>query len=120
MIRQTPRLLAAMLAGTAIAVLAGCAGGAQRPSANVATVNACRSLVDSAYDRQNRADQYRESQRDTPFASSGTPSVTTAGLGERYGRDTDVANCVRGSAANVTGVGTGAPETNVTVVRTPN
>ena len=71
--------------------LAGCTQSAAiaRSHASAAAAVACRQRADQVYDRQNRADVYRSdtyetSTRDSPFASTGLPGVTTAGLSSRY------------------------------------
>lgn len=90
--------------------LAACGGGAPPPrSQSQNDYLACRSLADTTYEKQNRGDFIRPDNRDSPFAGSGTGGNTSAGLSQRFGRDNDIASCVRGSAANVSGSNVAAP-----------
>lgn len=86
-----------------------CSGAPQRSSADRAVAAACRQEVDRVYAAQNRRDLTYRDQRDTPFASSYVSGVTSAGLGARFGRDTDVQSCVGlnrpGAAAGDAGTG---------------
>ena len=102
-----------------IALLGGCAGAGPQSRETRADNAACRSTVSAAYDRQNRADYYRPSQTDSPFSGSGTPGVTSAGLGQQYRYDDAVQSCERGSAANVSGsnaAGHGTATPTITVM----
>ena len=61
---------------------------------------ACRERADAIYAQQNRGTIYgRQDERLTPFSSSYTPGVTTRGLGDQYGLDTMVADCLRNAQA---------------------
>jgi hypothetical protein len=61
---------------------------------------ACRERADEIYAQQNRGAIYaQQDDRSSPFSSSYSPGVTTRGLGERYGRDTMISDCVRNAAA---------------------
>jgi hypothetical protein len=108
-----------LAAGLAL-LMAGCAGGAPQDREARADAAACRALVSSAYTRQNRADYFRESQTDMPFASTGTPGVTSAGLGMQYAYNREERSCVRGSAANIAGSNTtGEPVATPTITVQP-
>lgn len=90
------RTLAAALlsAGT----LAACA---QQPSATAANrpsravLTACRQEVDRVYAAQNRADLSMRDQRDTPLSDNYVSGITSRGLSSAYGRDNQMAACVR-------------------------
>ena len=73
--------------------LAGCARAPMSRS-DQAAVAACRADADRVYDQQNRYELSERSQRDTPLSSYGTFGITSAGLGQIYGRDTEIANCL--------------------------
>ena len=75
-------------------LLAGCAGAPVSRS-DQAAVRACRSETDRVYAQQNRYLLSERSQRDTPFSTSGTIGVTSEGLGQQYGRDVDMEDCLR-------------------------
>jgi len=60
-----------------------------------ATVSACRQRADEVYTRQNRASIYTPSDRDTPESGDYVSGITTRGLADRYGWDTQVSDCVR-------------------------
>lgn len=69
-----------------------------RSRTEAATTAACRTEVDRVYAAQNRADLSRRDQRDSPFASSYLPGITTRELGARYARDNMVSSCISNSA----------------------
>ncbi len=89
--------------------LGACAGPPALSSADRAVAAACRQEVDRVYAAQNRRDLSYRDQRDTPFAASYNPGITSAGLGSRFGRDNDVQSCVSlnrpGAAAGDAGTG---------------
>ena len=68
---------------------------------------ACRARADSVYSQQNRADLSRRDERDTPFSSSRNSGITSAGLGQLYGRDRMVASCIATSGAPTPDASTG-------------
>lgn len=72
-------------------------------SASAAVNAACRVEVDRVYAAQNRADLSRRDERDTPFASSYLPGITTRQLSQQYARGNQMAECV---AANSNGQAT--------------
>ena len=81
---------------------------APRSKADAATQVQCRQEVDRVYAAQNRVDLSRRDERDSPFAGSYLPGITTRELGARFGRDNQLASCVaqnRGGAATDTGTG---------------
>jgi hypothetical protein len=59
---------------------------------------ACRQRADQVYAEQNRGAAYEADNRLSPFSSSYVPGVTTRGLGDRYSRDTMIADCVRNAS----------------------
>ena len=65
------------------------------------TLAACRQRADQIYAEQNRGAGYDTDYRSSPFSSSYTPGITTRGLGERYSRDTMIADCVRNAGSDV-------------------
>jgi hypothetical protein len=67
--------------------------------ADQATLSACRQRADEIYQRQNRASLYAMDNRDSPGSSSYVSGITTRGLSERYGWDTQVSDCVRNQGA---------------------
>lgn len=88
------------------------ASGAARPSR--AVVAACRQQVDRAYTAQNRAELSQRDQRDTPLSDNYVSGITSRGLSSAFGRDNDLASCIRNSevatpaaAAAVTPAATG-------------
>lgn len=90
-------MIQSRLAMAALALLAGCAQP-PRPRANAAATAACRVEVDRVYSAQNRVDLSRRDTRDTPFASSYLPGITSRGLGAEYGRDNMVQSCLNNAA----------------------
>lgn len=102
-----------MLRAAAAALLvplaaAACTGGRSSPGtsaggsstrADPQVAAACRSRADAVYNQQNRADLSRRDERDTPFSSSRNSGITSAGLGQLYGRDRMIASCVATSGA---------------------
>jgi len=86
--------------------LAGCGGGAPQPRSQAqADYDACRVMVDQAYEKQNRGEFIRQSSTDTPFGGPVAAGANTLPLSQQFGRDQQMATCVHGSAANITGVG---------------
>ena len=79
--------------------VAACAPAAPMTSADRAALGACRLEADRTYAQQNRYLLSERSQRDSPLSSSGTLGVTSAGLGQLYGRDQDVEDCLRSRRA---------------------
>ncbi len=72
------------------------------------TQAACRQRADEIYTQQNRGAIYAtQDDRFTPFSGSYSPGVTTRGLGERYGRDTMISDCVRNAQAQTQDRGAG-------------
>ena len=91
----------ALLALCGLVASVGCTAPPPHARASAAAQAACRTHADDVYLRQNRdaiyrADNYTTQQRDTPFAASGMPGLTTTGLSEEYGRDTTMENCLNG------------------------
>ncbi len=81
-------------------IICGCQQ-APRSQADRATTVQCRAETDRVYAAQNRADLSRRDERDSPFAGSYLPGITTRDLGAKFGRDNDMASCVarnRGSS----------------------
>ncbi len=77
-----------------LAALSSCAPRSPAAEAERAATLACRRQADQVYLKQNR---FLLSQRDTtatPFSSSGSSGVTSAGLGQAYGRDEMVQSCM--------------------------
>jgi hypothetical protein len=99
----------------AIVLLGALQGGCARPAAptqqaSAAQKAACRQRADEVYAKQNRAelyesDTYQSSTRDSPFATTGLPGITTRGLGGQYERDNLVSDCLNGVPGNVGGDG---------------
>jgi hypothetical protein len=71
----------------------------ERQTAASKTAAACRSRADEIFLKQNRALLSERTQRDNPFASTGSPGITTEGLGQQYGRDVMIADCIRSTGA---------------------
>jgi hypothetical protein len=67
--------------------------------ANQATLAACRHRADETYLRQNRASLYMQDDRDSPGSSTYVSGITTRGLSDRYGWDSQVSDCVRNQGA---------------------
>lgn len=100
----------AVSAGVASVLLlaAGCARPAPDPQqqASAARKAACRQRADEVYTKQNRGevyetDTYTTNTRDSPFATSGLPGITTRGLGGQYERDNMIRDCLNDAAGNV-------------------
>jgi hypothetical protein len=68
---------------------------------------ACRQRADQIYAEQNRGAAYEADQRFSPFSSSYVPGITSRGLGERYGIDTMIADCVRNTGNQAVDRGAG-------------
>lgn len=80
-----------------------CTFGPPPSASEAATQSACRERADEVFQRQNRGavyntDTYQTDTRDAPFATSGLRGVTSAGLGQQFGRDTTLDDCLRGRA----------------------
>jgi hypothetical protein len=67
--------------------------------ADQATLSACRQRADEVFQRQNRASLYTQDGRDTPGSGSYVSGITSRGLSERFGWDTQVSDCVRNQGA---------------------
>ncbi len=80
---------------------------------DAATISACRQRAEQIYLQQNRAELFRSDQTSSPFGASGLTGVTSTGLGQRYGYDTTVNNCVRNSEAQTEGAPAAAPQATV-------
>lgn len=102
---SAPRAAAALLS---LFSLAACytPPPASHSHASTAAMTACRQRADEVYIRQNRgeiynADRFATAERDSPFASSGLPGITTNGLGGRYNYEQLQDDCLSstGSAA---------------------
>lgn len=89
--RVAPGLAVLAVAGLA---LAGC-NSAPMSRSDQAAVSACRAEADRVDAQQNRYELSERSQRDSPLSSSGTIGITSAGLGQLYGRDVDIETCLR-------------------------
>lgn len=95
-----------LLALSLLALAAGCARPAEQSRASLADRAACRQRADEVYTLQNRdavyrADSYATSTRDSPYASNGTPGVTTSDLFGQYARQQMVSDCLNSVAGNV-------------------
>jgi hypothetical protein len=103
---RLPFSAAALLA--AAAALGGCAG--QRPAptrAEQAALADCRRQADAAYVKQHPELVTDQDQlRFSPFSSNTTIGITSAGLGEQYGRNQDFQACL--NDARGAGAGGGA------------
>lgn len=94
-----PSPLASLVAAS---LLAGCAGvPPQQSHADRAAADACEHQADQTYLSQNRFLMSERSTVDTPFSSSGLPGVTSNGLPDRYGRDQQLASCLRENGQSV-------------------
>lgn len=99
--------------------LAGCAQSQaiSRSHASAAAVAACRTRADTIYNQRNRgevykADTFATSSRDSPFATTGLPGNTSAGLGSQYQRDQFQDDCLNSTgtgAVDAPEVGSGKP-----------
>ncbi len=79
-------------------------GPGGRPSP--AAVAACRQRADAIYLKQNRALLSERNQSFSPYSSTGLPDNPAQGLGAKFGRDQDLADCLRSSGpAAPTGAG---------------
>ena len=103
-------LAALFLAGLSLSGLSACSAPLPPPTRSPAqaAAAACRSRADEIYLKQNRSILSERSQRDNPYASTGSPGITTEGLGQQYGRDVMIADCIRntGPASGAAGAGT--------------
>lgn len=90
---------AVLLALAALAALAACSPPppiSPQDRADQQAQAACRQRADEIFAQQNRGTIFASSDdRLTPFSGSYNPGITTRGLGERFGRDTAIAECVR-------------------------
>ncbi len=80
----------------ALLLLSACSQ-APRTRADAASTAACRAEADRTYAAQNRRDLSQRDQRDTPYASSYLPGITTRDLGARFARDNQVQSCLNSS-----------------------
>ena len=87
------------LGSLALVALLGACQRAPRSSASAATSAACRVEVDRVYAAQNRVELSRRDERDTPFAASYLPGITTRQLSERFSRDNQMASCLAQSGS---------------------
>ena len=103
------RPAAVLLLPLAVAACAGRSGTATYAStrADPQVAAACRARAESVYNQQNRADLSRRDERDTPFSSSRNSGITSAGLGQLYGRDRMVASCIATSGGASSEASTG-------------
>src|SRR5689334_9483510 len=91
--------------GTSLAVLlillTGChsAPPTAQERAEQKTLAACRERADQVYAEQNRGAVYTQDNSLSPFSSSYVSGITSRGLGERYGRDVMISDCVRNAGA---------------------
>ena len=67
--------------------------------------DACRARADQVYQQQNRADLSVRDTRDSPFATSGLPGITSSGLSSRFARDDLIAGCSNGAQPVDSGTG---------------
>ncbi|MBV9750543.1 MAG: hypothetical protein JO157_17180 [Acetobacteraceae bacterium] len=79
-----------------------------RSGASAADIAACRKRADQIFEMQNRgavydADIRSTNTRDSPFATSGLPGVTTEGLGAQYQRDEFEDSCLRSTNSSAPG-----------------
>ena len=86
----------------ALFALAGCAGDDSNTHADAVTQAACRQRADEVFamrhpDATYNADSYASSLRDSPFGTSGSPSLPTAGLSDSYERDKLLRDCLAGT-----------------------
>jgi len=95
----------AVLAALALAGLTACSTSfghsANREGVSPKVMAACRHRADMVYEQQNRGAVYRTdiyagSQRDAPFAGTGSAGNPSTGLSDRYARDTMVDDCLNG------------------------
>ncbi len=86
-------LAAALLSG-------GCAALPRTPQSKVsaAAAAACRHRTDQTYQRQNRYLLSERDTRDAPFSTSGTTGITSAGLSQRFARDSLYDSCIGSNA----------------------
>lgn len=94
-------LPSALLGALALAASA-CATAPETP-ASAAQQAYCRQRADQVFNRRNpadvyRTDQYVSSQRDSPFASTGSVGDPMASLGARYERSKILEACLRGAS----------------------
>lgn len=84
-----------------LATLAACqnAPPTAQERADQKTLAACRERANQVYAEQNRGAVYEQNNSLSPFSSSYVSGITTRGLGERYGHDTMIADCVRNTGA---------------------
>jgi hypothetical protein len=92
--------------GAGVAVLflalAGCASDDANAHADAVTQAACRQRADEVFamrhpDATYNADTYASSLRDSPFGTSGSPSLPTAGLSDSYEREKLLRDCLAGN-----------------------
>lgn len=85
----------------ALLLLAGCAGSETRSHGDAVTDAACRQRAEQVYqmrhpDATYKQDIYTSSLRDSPFSTSGTPSLPTQGLSNQYEMQQLYDDCMRG------------------------
>jgi hypothetical protein len=110
MIRLSPAALhglAALPITAAILALPACAPRQPMTRHDAATIAACRQRAEQIYTQQNRAEMFSNDQTNSPFGASGVTGVTSTGLGQRFGYDTNVSNCIRNSEAQTEAAPTG-------------
>jgi hypothetical protein len=103
--------LAGSAALLAIALAAACSPPppiSPQDRADRQTQAACRERADQVYAQQNRGAIYaQQDDRLSPFSGSYSPGVTSRGLGERYGRDMMISDCVRNAQGQTPDRGAG-------------
>ena len=85
-----------------LAALAGCARpqSSAETSGDARALAACRARADSVYEQQNRGAVFTATDsRDSPKSGNYVSGVTTRGLGDRFGRDQMIDDCLRVSGA---------------------
>ena len=89
-------------------------GGCSTPrssQADLSTQDACRSLADQSYDEQHRDMLSRgDSQSTTPFSGSGTISLPSDGLSDRYAHEVAIDNCVSRRTSSTQGGASFGPQ----------
>lgn len=86
-------------------VLLGACQTAPQSRVSRADRDACRARADAIYQQQHRADLSVRDTRDSPFATSGLPGITSAGLSSLFARDDLVADCTNGAQPIDAGTG---------------
>ncbi len=110
----TTRRRPAGLAAAALSLaLAGCSTATPPSHADQAAASACEKQADQTFLTQNRYLLSERDQRDTPFSTSGLPGITSNGLGQRYGRDEQLAGCLRQNSQSTDTASQGATGTRI-------